>query len=72
MFNMRRKGALKGSKMQRTAPQPAIEAERDRAQRAKYAKLTAHYGKIGSGALNAALIYVRQQKAAAKLATKAR
>ena len=58
--------------MQRTAAQPAIEAERERAQRAKYAKLTAHYGKIGSGALNAALIYVRQQKAAAKLATKAR
>ncbi|MCO5145852.1 MAG: hypothetical protein M9895_06690 [Aquamicrobium sp.] len=51
--------------MQRTAAHPAIEAERERAQRAKYAKLTAHYGKIGSGALNAALIHV-QKKAPAK------
>ena len=57
--------------MQRTAAQPAIEAERERAQRAKYAKLTAHYGKIGSGALNAALIYVQRQKAT-KLAAKPR
>jgi hypothetical protein len=38
------------------AAHPAIEAARERAQRAKYAALTAHYGKIGSGAVNAALI----------------
>ena len=49
--------------MQRTAAaQPAIEAARERAQRAEYAKLTAHYGKIGSGALNAALIHVQKKK----------
>lgn len=56
--------------MQRTAAHPAIEAERERAQRAKYAKLTAHYGKIGSGALNAALIYVQKKKPAKKLTAK--
>lgn len=55
--------------MQRTAAHSAIEAERERAQRAKYSKLTAHYGKIGSGALNAALIYVKRKKVA-KLGTK--
>ncbi len=55
--------------MQRTAAHPAIEAERQRAQRAKYAKLTAHYGKIGSGALKAALIHV-EKKPAQKLAAK--
>ncbi len=49
--------------MQRTAAaHPAIEAERERAQRAKYAKLTAHYGKIGPGAVSAALIYVQKKK----------
>ncbi|RIK88685.1 MAG: transcriptional regulator [Hyphomicrobiales bacterium] len=49
--------------MQRTAAQPAIEAERERAQRAQYAKLTAHYGKIGSAALNAALLCAKRKKA---------
>ncbi len=56
--------------MQRTAAHAAIEAERERAQRAKYAKLTAHYGKIGSGALNAALIYVQKGNKVAKLGAK--
>lgn len=57
--------------MQRTAAaHPAIEAERERAQRAKYAKLTAHYGKIGSGALNAALIHVQKKKPAKTLTPK--
>lgn len=52
--------------MQRTAAaHSAIEAERERVQRAKYAKLTAHYGKIGSGALKAALIHARKPVALA-------
>lgn len=51
--------------MQRTAAaHSAIEAERERVQRAKYAKLTAHYGKIGSGALKAALIHARKKPVA--------
>lgn len=51
--------------MQRTVVQPALEAERDRAQRAKYAKLTAHYGKIGSAAVAAALLHAKRKKAPA-------
>lgn len=47
--------------MPRTA-QTALEAERDRAQRAKYATLTAHYGEIGSAALLAALAYAQSKK----------
>lgn len=48
--------------MQRKAAQPAVEVERERAQRAQYAKLTAHYGKIGSAALNAALLHAKCKK----------
>lgn len=44
-----------GKTMPHTA-HPALEAERERAQRAQYAALTAHYGNIGSAALVAALI----------------
>ncbi len=50
-----------GIYMQRSA-HPALEAERDRAQREKYATLTAHYGEIGPAALLAALACLQQQK----------
>jgi hypothetical protein len=40
---------------------PALEAERERAQRAQYASLTAHYGEIGSAALLAALLCAQQK-----------
>ncbi len=47
--------------MQRTA-HPALEAERERAQREKYASLTAHYGEIGSAALLAALVCAQRKQ----------
>ena len=47
--------------MQRTA-HPALDAERERAQRAKYASLTAHYGEIGSAALLAALMCAQRKQ----------
>lgn len=47
--------------MQRTA-HPALEAERERARRAQYAALTAHYGEIGSAALLAALVCAQQKR----------
>ena len=53
--------------MQPKAAKPAIEAARDRAQRAQYAKLTAHYGKIGSAALNAALLCAKRSTKAKPL-----
>jgi len=56
--------------MQRKAEQPAVEAARERAQRAQYAKLTAHYGKIGSAALNAALLHAKCKKEKAALQVK--
>ena len=57
--------------MQHTAAvHSAIEAERERAQRAKYARLTAHYGKISSGALKAALIHAQKNKPAKTLGPK--
>ena len=43
--------------MQRTA----LDAERERAQRAQYAALTAHYGEIGSAALVAALMCAQRK-----------
>jgi hypothetical protein len=49
-----------GMTMPHTA-HPALEAERERAQRAQYAALTAHYGEIGSAALVAALICAQQK-----------
>jgi len=48
--------------MQRKAAHPAAEIARQSAQRAQYAKLTAHYGKIGSAALNAALLHAKCAK----------
>lgn len=51
--------------MQPTAAKSAVEAAREHAQRAQYAKLTAHYGKIGSAALNAALLHAKRKKAPA-------
>ena len=50
-----------GKTMPHTA-HPALEAERERAQRAQYAALTAHYGEIGSAALVAALICAQQKR----------
>ena len=47
--------------MQRSA-HPALEAERERARREKYAALTAHYGDIGPAALLAALACLQNQK----------
>lgn len=47
--------------MNRTAL-PALEAERERAQRAQAAALTAHYRSIGSAALVAALMCARQKQ----------
>lgn len=47
--------------MQRTA-HPALDAERERAQREKYAALTAHYGAIGSAALLAALMCAQRKQ----------
>lgn len=41
---------------------PALEAEHERARRARYATLTAHYGEIGSAALLAALVYAQQKR----------
>ncbi|SFJ04452.1 hypothetical protein [Aerobium aerolatum] len=41
---------------------PALEAEHERARRARYADLTAHYGQIGSAALLAALVYAQQKR----------
>ena len=49
--------------MTRTAQQ-ALEAERERAQRAQDAALTAHYRSIGSAALLAALLCAQQKDAA--------
>lgn len=49
---------------------PALEAERERSLRAQYAALTAHYGEIGSAALQAALIYKKKNKETADLAGK--
>ena len=51
---------MMGTTMQRTA-HPALEAERQRAQRAQYASLTAHYREIGPAALLAALICAQQK-----------
>lgn len=48
--------------MTRTAQQ-ALEAERERAQRAQDAVLTAHYRSIGSAALLAALLCAQQKDA---------
>jgi hypothetical protein len=43
-------------------PSNALEAERERAQRAQYAALTAYYGEIGSAALLAALAYAQRRQ----------
>jgi hypothetical protein len=48
--------------MNRSTEHPALVAERERAQRAQYAALTAHYGEIGSAALLAALICAQQKR----------
>ena len=48
--------------MQRKTNNSAAEIEYERSHRAKYAKLTAHYGKIGSAALNAALLHAKCRK----------
>jgi hypothetical protein len=40
----------------------ALEAERERAYREKYAALTAHYGQIGSAALVAALMCAQHKQ----------
>ena len=56
--------------MQRSA-HPALEAENERAQREKYAALTAHYGEIGSAALLAALAYAQRRQDADEPAAKA-
>lgn len=48
--------------MNALAVHPAIEAERERALRAQYATLTAHYGKIGLPAVQAALLHVQNRK----------
>ena len=40
----------------------ALEAERERAEREKYAALTAHYGEIGSAALLAALLCAQRKQ----------
>ena len=42
--------------MSATAVKTPLEAEYERARRARYAALTAHYGEIGSAALIAALM----------------
>lgn len=47
--------------MQRTAL-TALDAERERAQREKYASLTAHYGDIGPAALLAALAFAQRKQ----------
>ncbi len=47
--------------MQRTALS-ALDAERERAQREKYAALTAHYGEIGPAALLAALAFAQRKQ----------
>ena len=47
--------------MQRTL-HPALEAERERAHRAQYATLTAHYGEIGAAALLAALVCAQRKQ----------
>ena len=49
---------------------PALEAERERSVRAQYAALTAHYGKIGSPALQAALICKKKSTEPADLTGK--
>ncbi|TYR32785.1 transcriptional regulator [Mesorhizobium microcysteis] len=56
--------------MQRTA-HPALEAERERAQRAQYAALTAHYGEIGPAALLAALVCAQKRDEEEKPKSKA-
>lgn len=55
-------GAQKGKTMQPTATHAALEAEQERARRAQYATLTAHYGEIGSAALLAALMCAQQKR----------
>lgn len=47
--------------MQRTA-YSALDAEHERARRAQYADLAAHYGEIGSAAVLAALLCTRQKR----------
>ena len=49
----------------------ALEAERERAYREKYAALTAHYGQIGSAALVAALMCAQQKQDNKQAASKA-
>ena len=61
MFNTNPETGPEGKTMKRTE-HPALEAERERAQRAQYATLTAHYGEIGSAALLAALICAQQKR----------
>jgi len=56
--------------MTRTAHQ-ALEAERERAQRAQDAALTAHYRSIGSAALLAALLCAQQKQDTAAQENKA-
>lgn len=46
----------------RDATQTPLEAEHERAQRAQYAQLTAHYREIGSAALLAALICAQSKQ----------
>ena len=50
------------AKIMNRTEHPALVAERERAQRAQYAELTAHYGEIGSAALLAALICAQQKR----------
>jgi len=40
----------------------ALDAERERAQREKYAALTAHYGDIGPAVLLAALAFAQRKQ----------
>lgn len=58
-----------GKTMPHTA-HPALEAERERAQRAQYAALTAHYGEIGPAALLAALVCAQKVRDSEQLREK--
>lgn len=48
--------------MHRNATRSAAEIAHERARRAQYAKLTAHYAEIGPAVLNAALLHAKCSK----------